>query len=53
MLQGPEHDLESGEVSGSEQVEMEGQVLILDALPLASLKRLIEGGKVCRPDILS
>src|SRR6266487_2141947 len=54
MLQGPEHDLESREVGGSEQVEMEGQVLILDVLPISLAKRLIEGGKVCRqlPDVI-
>src|SRR6266487_3624761 len=48
MLQGPEHDRECGEVGGPEQVEMEGQVLILDVLPISSVKRLIEGGKICR-----
>ena len=33
---------------------MEGQVLILDVLPVSSLKRLLEGGKVCRqlPDVI-
>jgi hypothetical protein len=53
MLQGPEHDLESGEVGGPEQVEMEGQMLILDVLPVSLAKRLLEGGKVCRqlPDV--
>src|SRR5438067_5555913 len=48
MLQGPEHGLKGGEVGGPEQVEMEGQMLVLDALPISSLKRLIEGGKICR-----
>src|SRR5437868_6715939 len=48
MLQGPEHDLEGREVGGPEQIEMEGQMLILDVLPISPLNRLVEGNKVCR-----
>src|SRR6266516_1782500 len=33
---------------------MEGQMLILDVLPVSLAKRLLEGGKVCRqlPDVI-